>query len=264
MAEAQTLTYDSNEQPEGEFTPEEQEALEVGEKLAEQQNQLLAGKFKDAEDLEKGYIELQKKLGEPKEEKAEPEEPEAKEEPKEEEEKKDEVDTSFLDTLWDEAQGEFTKETLDKLSSMDARDVAQMYLKHRAEAKEAPEETSTGLSEQDVVQLKGVVGGEEQYGQMMSWAQDNLGENEIKMYDQVMDRGDPLASFFAVQALAYRFNDAKAVDGKLLTGKAPANEGSKFRSQAEVVRAMTDPKYDSDPAYRQDIYDKLERSNLQF
>ena len=63
MAEAQTLTYNSNEQPEGELTTEEQEALAVGEKLAEQQEQLLAGKFKDAEELEKGYIELQKKLG---------------------------------------------------------------------------------------------------------------------------------------------------------------------------------------------------------
>ena len=52
MAEAQTLTYDANEQAEGELTAEEQEALEVGEKLAEQQDQLLAGKFKDAEELE--------------------------------------------------------------------------------------------------------------------------------------------------------------------------------------------------------------------
>ena len=63
MAEAQTLTYDSTEQAEGELSKEEQESLEVGEKLAEQQNELLAGKFKDAEDLEKGYLELQKKLG---------------------------------------------------------------------------------------------------------------------------------------------------------------------------------------------------------
>ena len=75
MAEAQTLTYDANEQPEGELNAEEKEALAVGEKLAEQQETLLAGKFKDAEDLEKGYIELQKKLGEPKEDTAEPEQP---------------------------------------------------------------------------------------------------------------------------------------------------------------------------------------------
>ena len=49
----------------------------------------------------------------------------------------------------------------------------------------------------------------------------------------------------------------------MLTGKsARAVDG--FRSQAEVVRAMSDPRYDTDPAYRQDVYDKLERSNVQF
>ena len=63
-----TLTYNPSEQAEGELTTEEQESLEVGEKLAEQQGELLAGKFKDAEALEQGYIELQKKLGAPKEE----------------------------------------------------------------------------------------------------------------------------------------------------------------------------------------------------
>ena len=90
-------------------------------------------------------------------------------------------------------------------------------------------------------------------------------ENEIAMYDHVMDQGNPLAAYFAVQALAYRYNDARGVDGELLTGKAAKSEGSQFRSQAEVVRAMSDPKYDSDPAYRQDVYEKLERStNLQF
>ena len=75
-----TLTYDPTETQEGELTEEEKDSLAVGEKLAEQQQELLAGKFKDAEELEKGYIELQKKLGEPKEETAKPEEkPEAKE-----------------------------------------------------------------------------------------------------------------------------------------------------------------------------------------
>ena len=52
-------------------------------------------------------------------------------------------------------------------------------------------------------------------------------------------------------------------EGRMLTGKA-ARAVDGFRSQAEVVRAMSDPRYDSDPAYRQDVYDKLERSNVQF
>ena len=84
------------------------------------------------------------------------------------------------------------------------------------------------------------------------------------MYDQVMDQGNPLAAFFAVQALKYRFDDAKGVDGEMLQGKAPKTTGDTFKSQAQVVKAMSDPQYDKDPAYRQAIYDKLERSNLEF
>ena len=256
-----TLTYNPNEQAEGELTSEEQESLEVGEKLAEQQSELLAGKFKDAEELEKGYIELQKKLGSP-EEKVEETPTEAKEE-EVKEEKTNEVDTEFLDTLWEEGvKGEYTEDTLKQLSSMEARDIAQMYLKYRADSQDdAP---SQGLSEENVTELKGVVGGEESYGEMMKWASSTLKEGEIKMYDQVMDKGDPLAAFFAVQALAYRFNDAKGVDGELLQGKAPTTSKDVFRSQAEVVRALEDPRYEKDPAYRNDIYTKLERSDIQF
>ena len=47
-------------------------------------------------------------------------------------------------------------------------------------------------------------------------------------------------------------------------GKAPKTTGDTFKSQAQVVKAMSDPQYDKDPAYRQAIYDKLERSNLEF
>jgi hypothetical protein len=91
-----------------------------------------------------------------------------------------------------------------------------------------------------------------------------MSEQEIDMYDAVMDRGDPVACFFAVQALAYRFQDASGVDGQLLTGRPAADKVDVFRSQSEVVRAMADPRYDTDPAYRQDVYAKLERSTLDY
>ena len=261
MAEAQTLTYDPNEQAEGELSTEEKEALAVGEQLAEQQEQLLAGKFKTAEDLEKSYIELQKKLGSP-EKDTEEKTTETIEDKVEEKVEETKVDTAFLDTLWDEANKEFTKETLEKLDGMKPQDIAQMYLQYRSEVK--PTEESTGLSDEDVKSLQGVVGGKDQYTEMMKWANDNLSENEAKMYDAVMDKGDPLAAFFAVQSLTYRFNDSRGVEGQMLQGKAPTEKGDTFRSQAEVVRAMDDPRYEKDPAYRQDIYNKLERSNLNF
>ena len=262
-----TLTYNPNEQAEGELNAEEKEALEVGEKLAEQQGELLAGKFKDAEELEKGYIELQKKLGSPKEE-AEEEVTETKDEKVEEkkEEKEEEINTAFLDTLWEEGvKGEYTQDTLKQLAGMDARDVAQMYLKYRSENQETESEPeSKGLTPDQVTKLKGIVGEEGDYEKMLEWAGSALQEDEVKMYDAVMDKGDPLAAFFAVQALAYRFNDSRGVDGQMLQGKAPVDKGDVFKSQAQVVKAMSDERYDKDPAYRQELYDKLERSNINF
>ena len=44
--------------------------------------------------------------------------------------------------------------------------------------------------------------------------------------------------------------------------KGTAQQADVFRSQAEVIQAMNDPRYDSDPAYRQDIFNKLDRSDL--
>ena len=252
-----TLTYDPSETQEGELTEEEQNSLEVGEKMAEQQEQMLAGKFKTAEDLEKGYIELQKKLGEPKEEKAEAE-PEAKEE---KEDKPENIDTAFLDTLWDEAQKDkYTDDTLQQLEKMSARDIAQMHLQYRTNNPEP----QNAFTEKDVKQIQDGIGGKDNYEQMLKWAATNLSDNDINMYDKVMDKGDPLAAFFAVQALNYRFQDAVGVDGKMLTGKASKAEGDVFKSQAQVVKAMEDTRYEKDPAYRQEIYEKLERSNINF
>ena len=59
---ADTLTVNTDEST-SELTTEEQDSLQVGEKITEKQGELLAGKYKNAEDLEKAYVELQKKLG---------------------------------------------------------------------------------------------------------------------------------------------------------------------------------------------------------
>lgn len=251
-----TLTYDPTEAQDGEFSAEELDSLQVGEALEEQQQQLLAGKFKDAEDLEQAYIELQRKLGNREADTAE-------EEPQQEEETQDEeVDVDFLERLWQEAQDEYSPETLEALQNMDPTDLAQMYLEYRSQVEEGGAvETMTA---EDVSNLQGLVGGEQQYGQMMAWAQESLSEQEINMYDAVMERGDPLACYFAVNALAFRFQEAQGYDGQMLTGKAPGAQQQGFRSQAELVRAMSDPRYDNDPAYRADVAAKLEMSDLNF
>ena len=76
------------------------------------------------------------------------------------------------------------------------------------------------------------------------------------MFDNVIEQGDPQSCFFAIQALTNRFQDAVGKDGKVLTGYAPQDRADVFRSQAEVVAAMQDPRYDKDPAYRNDVFTK--------
>ena len=147
---------------------------------------------------------------------------------------------------------------------MSADELAQMHLEYRdSVTKEQPQDKD--FSEADIKELKGIVGGEENYTNMIQWAQGSLNEQEIQMFDAVMQRGDPLAAFFAVRSLAYAYNDAVGYDGNMVQGKAPKQNTDQFRSQAEVIAAMGDPRYENDPAYRRDIMEKLERSpNVNF
>ena len=268
---AETLTFENTTEATSidNLNADEQDSLKVGEAMVEAQDELLAGKYKDAQELEKAYVELQKKLGDKgTKDSSEAGDSEDSEEVESEEGYEDEdeadVDTSkdgFLDTLWDEATGEkYTDETLEELSKMDAADVADMHLRYRQQVEDSRPE----ITEQQVTELKGVAGGEQQYGEMLQWAKDTLNPQEVQMFDTVMERGDPLAAFFAIRSLSYRYQDAQGRDGQMITGTAPKGDGSQFTSQAEVVEAMSDPRYDRDPAFRQKIMKKLERSDINF
>ena len=213
-----TLTYDPTPADQPEFTEEEQNSIAVGESLEQQSNDLLAGKYRDAAELEKAYIELQGKLGESTEE-------EVVEETGQEEEVDEEVE----------------------------------------EVDEEVEETPYMMNDESIAVLMQTAGGQEQYDQMISWATDNFSQQEIDMYDHVMDSGDAAAAMFAVQALKNAYRESTGRDGELLTGSsAPPDPSNNFRSQAEVMAAMNDPRYDNDPAYRQDVFDKLDRSNVEY
>ena len=253
---AETLTMESNVEKTSveNLSAEEQDSLKVGEQMQEAQDQLLAGKYKNAEELEKGYLELQQKLSsnQPAEE-AQPEQTEESAEP------------TILDRIWEEStnQEEFSPELTEEISKMSSTELANMYLDYR-QANEGAE-PARDFSKDEIQQLQGVVGGQENYTNMIDWAQKSLNETEVNMFDAVMAKGDPLAAFFAVRSLAYAYNDAVGYDGNVVQGKAPRQNTDQFRSQAEVVAAMGDPRYENDPAYRRDIMEKLERSpNVSF
>ena len=264
------LTYDPSNDPDTIEAEDQRDAaaLEVGEQLAEEQDKLLAGKYKDAEDLEAAYIELQKKLGsdKPEPEEDSPETPEAKEETDEEDPWKDDANAQAIFQASNEfdEKGELTEESREALYQMDSKDLVDAYYRIQdslPSAEEAP--VSQGLSDADIDSIQSAVGGEDAYKNMTTWAQQNFTQDEIKAYDRALEVGDMQSINFALQAMYYRYTDAVGSEGEMIQGKAStAVDG--FRSQQEVVRAMGDPRYDNDPAYRKDVYDKLERSNIQF
>ena len=211
-------TFTMNEAPANPeiLNSDEQESLAIAESLEQGEQPLLAGKFKDPQALEQAYVELQKKLGEP----------------------RDEVQAAEDEGEPAEAEPE-------------------------AEDSEEPD-SSESLSEEQAEYLMEQVGGEKAYKSMIDWAAQNFAKEEITMYDKVMESGNPDAIFFAVQALQARYNDNVGSDGQLLTGRGAENTDDSFKSQAELVAAMSDPRYDRDPAYRQDLMRRLENSDVQF
>ena len=220
------------------------DSLRVGEEMQAAQEQRLAGKYKNTEELEAAYLELQKKLGSQEEDvQAEPEE------------------TPEVDWLA-EAQrsmresGELSEELSKQISEMNGMDV------FNAMKSNEPVE-GRDLTDSEMSSVYNSVGGQEKYGNLINWAKDNFSDQEIQAYDSVIESGNLPQINLALQALYYRYTDAMGQDGELLQGK-PAAAQAQFRSQQELIQAMNDPRYDTDPAYRQDVIDKLDRSNLTF
>ena len=214
---AETLTMKETPVNSEILNSDEQDSLAVAESLEGGEQPLLAGKFKDPQALEQAYVELQKKLGEP----------------------RDEVQST-------EDESESTASAEEEETSSE------------------PEADVETLSEAQAEQLMEMVGGDKAYKAMLDWAGDNFSKEEVEMYDGVMETGNPNAIFFAVQALQARYNDAVGSDGQLLTGRGAQNTDDSFKSQAELVAAMSDPRYDRDPAYRADLMRRLENSDVEF
>ena len=107
-------------------------------------------------------------------------------------------------------------------------------------------------------------GGQERYGQMVEWAKANLSPAEIKAFNAQVGAGDVETMKLAVAGLSSKFVAANGSNpSSLLQGGASASTPSgAFQSRAQVTEAMSDPRYSTDPAYRQMVRNKLANSNV--
>ena len=256
------LTYDPTPADAPEFTEDELNSLEVAEELGQQENELLAGKYQNAEELEEAYLNLQKKLGTSDDDEVEDTTLDEDEYPEDVADGVDLIATASEEYF--ENEGQISEETMERFTEMSSTDLVEAYMAIR---ERNPDIDGGGysedLSDAEMNQVYNSAGGETEYNNLTSWAAQNLDESKMDAFNDIIDRGNATSIQIAVAGLRAEYEAQEGYEGRMLTGKAARTQDG-FRSQAEVVQAMNNPKYDRDPAYRQDVYDKLERSNLQF
>ena len=279
---AETIRYDTSDDPvvANEIAAKEAESLKIGEELMAKQDNMLAGKYKSAEELETAYLELQKKLGETPASTAED-----TAEPAQEFEfygedgsvnyetanevygeqlgntfKDNDIDPFEMNKHFVENNGTLSDEMYDKLGQAGlSKSLVDSYLKGVREEVgfDAPAAT---LTDAEIADVKSIANGEEGYQSLMNWAGNNLSKEDQDNYDQVLTTGNKTAIKFAVKALMGQYEDANGRDSKIVTGKESPQES--YRSMAEVVRDMNKPEYTQDQAFRDDVLRKLSASNL--
>lgn len=218
----------------------------------------LPEKFKNAEQMAEAYGHLEKKLGG--ESVEEGVEPEAAPEPTPQQEASDVreavenagVDFDSLQAEYNE-QGQLSEDAYTKLTEAGfPQDLVNSWIQGQ--------EALANNYQKAVYES---VGGEQAYGDMINWAGDNLSDNEIAAFDRAVGSGDVDMVKLAVSGLQTQYQAAEGTDPSLIGGQSSNSTGGNYSSWAEVTQAMSDPRYNSDPAYRQSVSTKIARSNIQ-
>lgn len=218
---------------------------------------LIGGKFKSQEDLLKAYEELQKKLGKGEDS----EENESTSEEPTEGSEGDTEEASESETIFNRAAAEYqeggqlSEESIEELSKMDSKDLIKAYVDFFT--KSSQQQQQAELQQTQINEIKSMAGGEDSYNEMIQWAAENLDKNEIESFNYVTNTGNMPAIRFAVEALNNRFKAAEGYEGKMITGRKADNGVKPYRSNAELARDIADPRYSSDPAFRQDVEERL-------
>ena len=213
------------------LTPDEQDSLQVGEEMMNQQEQLLAGKYKNAEDLEKAYVELQSKLGEKSNQDNETVDEVEVQQPDEVQEEtsqtsetteyledgsvnyataneiygeklgnlfqESKIDPFAINNYFQENNGTLSEEHYGALEGAGlTRQTVDAYLQGITGA--MSETDSNDISDSTVAEIKNFAGGDEAYTNIVNWASNNLGQNEVNAFDEVINSGSVDAIKLAV------------------------------------------------------------------
>lgn len=249
----------------------DREAYEA-ERAAEEQASLLAGKYKTPEDLEKGYLELQKKLGEqPSEEPEETAEETTEETAEGEAEEATEsvygeavqkaIDAAGIDVDAEvknfEADGKLSDEAVEKFEKAGfPKEVVDAYLRGVTGQQQQVQDTS----QSQIEAIKASVGGEESFGKLQDFIRTQFTQQERQAYNDAVSSGDIAKAQAAVTAANQKMAAEFGTEGELIGGKTTAGTTG-FAGDAEMMEAMADPRYKTSQAYRDQVAARIAASS---
>lgn len=206
------------------------------------------------EDMARSYAELESKLGAPPAPAAEVTPPAPEGDPKDtaKVEKTEDAKPAFLAPM--EAMREAYASgavTDDHIAAVEAtgipRDLIDTYL---AGVK--------ALEAQGAQQIHALAGGEDNFKAATNWAAQNLTQEELDGYNAICDQ--PATRKQAIEWLMSKYQSANPAEGKLLDTTTTAPQGDVYGSSGEMQAAFADPRYKTDPAFRQQVAEKTLRS----
>ena len=147
--------------------------------------------------------------------------------------------------------GQLSKEALDALGEAGiSEDVVDTWITGQE-----------ALRDQNIDTVHASVGGEQNYNQMLEWANDNLQPWEVEAFNTQLENLDANTQL-AVAGLYARYQNSEGIPPTLLSGDVGENVAPRYESLAQLTSAMSDPKYHSDPAYRAKVAQRLGNSNV--
>ena len=246
----------------------------------DKEGELLAGKYKSVGDLEKAYKELQTKLSRGQSTAPEAEDDNAADDETDGNDEEDDkpagdareiygdliggklddagIDFQDMNVRWQQS-GTLESGDYEQLAEAGFnRDMVDAYLS----GLQYKATQDTALTVKEVASIKESLGGETEYNRMIEWAAANLSPDEVEGFNQIINTQPMSAVKMAVTGLHARYSAVEGREPKLIGGRAPKGSNDKFESTAQLVAAMSDPKYSTDPAYQRKIQEKLGRSSI--
>lgn len=207
----------------------------------------LPEKFKTPEDMAKAYGELEKKLGGSQKPEADADVQKAT----------DAVEKSGVDL--DALSAEFMKNG--KLSDESYQQLEKAGIKKpMVDAYIAGQQA---IAKEYNDSIASAVGGEEALKTLFAWAKASLTPAEIAEANKALASGNVDLAQMTVKGIQARYTAANGKEPSLLEGNVKTTAGAQpFRSNDEIVRAMSDKRYETDEAYRQDIANRMAVTDL--